>query len=171
VKLNVSIAMVGISNSSTYSLVSDIKKKTQSQHKVRTSLRDRTLDSMFPVANPAQIHGIDDSEPGADPPPNVPKSRDIQESECYLTSVRDLRASVTQSKHNRECSNFCLHTPVLKVQIFVVVDLSEILEKHIFVGIVDLDRCLSLLQHSTKLYLVNHGALAYVSLTIIDSYY
>lgn len=39
-------------------------------------------------------------------------------------------------------------------------DLSEILEKHVFVGIVDLDRCLSLLQHSTKLYLVNHGALA-----------
>jgi len=38
--------------------------------------------------------------------------------------------------------------------------LSEILEKHIYVGIVDLDRCLSLLQHSTKLYLVNHGALA-----------
>jgi hypothetical protein len=32
------------------------------------------------------------------------------------------------------------------------------------VGIVDLDRCLSLLQHSTKLYLVNHGALAYGSL-------
>jgi len=33
VKLNVSIAMVGISNSSTYSLVSDIKKKTQSNIK------------------------------------------------------------------------------------------------------------------------------------------
>jgi hypothetical protein len=41
------------------------------------------------------------------------------------------------------------------------IDLTEILEKHSFVGIVDLDRCLSLLQHSTKLYLVNHGALAY----------
>jgi len=37
--------------------------------------------------------------------------------------------------------------------------LTEILENHIFVGVVDLDRCLSLLQHSTKLYLVNHGAL------------
>lgn len=41
-------------------------------------------------------------------------------------------------------------------------DLCEILENHIFVGIVDLNRTLSLLQHSTKLYLVNHGALAYV---------
>jgi hypothetical protein len=38
--------------------------------------------------------------------------------------------------------------------------LSEILEMHTFVGIVDFDRCLSLIQHSTKLYLVNHGALA-----------
>lgn len=43
------------------------------------------------------------------------------------------------------------------------VDLSEILEKHIFVGIVDLPRSLSLVQYSTKLYLVNHGSLAYVS--------
>jgi len=38
--------------------------------------------------------------------------------------------------------------------------LTEILENHSFVGIVDLDRCLSLLQHSTQLYLVNHGALS-----------
>jgi len=50
-----------------------------------------------------------------------------------------------------------------------LVDLSEILEKHIFVGIVDLDRCLSLLQHSTKLYLVNHGALAYVPFSVDDN--
>jgi len=41
-------------------------------------------------------------------------------------------------------------------------ELTEILEKHIFVGIVDLHRCLSLVQYSTKLYLVNHDALAYV---------
>jgi hypothetical protein len=49
------------------------------------------------------------------------------------------------------------------------IDLSEILEKHIFVGIVDLDRCLSLLQHSTNLYLVNHGALAYVPSPAADN--
>jgi len=50
-----------------------------------------------------------------------------------------------------------------------LLDLSEILEKHIFVGIVDLDRCLSLLQHSTKLYLVNHGVLAYVPFAVDDN--
>lgn len=44
------------------------------------------------------------------------------------------------------------------IEVYTV--LTEIMEKHIFVGIVDMDRCLSLLQYSTKLYLVNHGALA-----------
>jgi len=34
------------------------------------------------------------------------------------------------------------------------------LEKHTFVGIVDLSKALSLIQHSTNLYLVNHGSLA-----------
>lgn len=39
-------------------------------------------------------------------------------------------------------------------------ELTEILQKHVFVGVVDLARELSVLQVSTKLYLVNHGALA-----------
>lgn len=41
-------------------------------------------------------------------------------------------------------------------------ELAEILQKHVFVGVVDLGRCLSLIQHAKKLYLVNHGALWYV---------
>ncbi|KII91185.1 hypothetical protein PLICRDRAFT_37887 [Plicaturopsis crispa FD-325 SS-3] len=111
-------------------------KRTASQHKVRTSVQERTLDSMFPVANPSHI----DQPPSADVSPRpTPKARDIKESECYLTSVQNLRQAVAKGKHTQ---------------------LSEILEKHTFVGIADLDRCLSLIQHSTKLYLVNHGALA-----------
>lgn len=47
--------------------------------------------------------------------------------------------------------------------LMVPLELAEILQKHVFVGIVDLGRCLSLVQHSKKLYLVNHGALAYVT--------
>jgi len=39
-------------------------------------------------------------------------------------------------------------------------DLTEIIRKHTFVGIVDDYRCLSLIQHATKLYLLNHAALA-----------
>ena len=34
--------------------------------------------------------------------------------------------------------------------------------KHVFVGVVDLQKELSLVQYSTKLYLVGHGALGYV---------
>ncbi|KAJ7484753.1 histidine kinase-like ATPase [Mycena latifolia] len=111
-------------------------KKTASQYKVRTSLQDRTLESMFPVANPTQIEGASSSKGKS---ADTSKSREIKESECYLTSVKTLRQKAIKGKHKL---------------------LSEILEKHTFVGIVDLDKCLSLIQHSTKLYLVNHGALA-----------
>jgi DNA mismatch repair protein MLH1 len=33
------------------------------------------------------------------------------------------------------------------------------MQKHAFVGTVDKDLCLSLLQHGTKLFLVNHATL------------
>ncbi|KAJ7637128.1 histidine kinase-like ATPase [Roridomyces roridus] len=121
--------------------VSAPPKKTLSQYKVRTSLQDRTLDSMFPVVNPTHI----DARPGSSSAKgksmnaSTSKLRDIQESECYLTSVKTLRQKAAKGKHKQ---------------------LSEILENHTFVGIVDLDKCLSVIQHSTKLYLVNHGALA-----------
>ncbi|KAJ6571736.1 histidine kinase-like ATPase [Mycena capillaripes] len=111
-------------------------KKTLSQYKVRTSLQDRTLESMFPVVNPTQI---DELSSGKGKSVDTSKSREIKESECILTSVRKLRQNAIKGKHKQ---------------------LSEILEKHTFVGIVDLNKCLSLIQHSTKLYLVNHGALA-----------
>ncbi|KAJ7755378.1 histidine kinase-like ATPase [Mycena maculata] len=111
-------------------------KKTLSQYKVRTSLQDRTLESMFPVANPMQIEGRSSSK---GKPADTLKSREIKESECFLTSVKKLRQNAIKGKHKQ---------------------LSEILEKHTFVGIVDLNKCLSLIQHSTKLYLVNHGTLA-----------
>ncbi|KZT10305.1 DNA mismatch repair protein MutL [Laetiporus sulphureus 93-53] len=116
------------------------KKKVLSQHKVRTSLQDRTLDSMFAIVSPSQQASGGSGPSGPETPPNqVAKARDIKESLCYLTSVRNLRQAVVKGKHRQ---------------------LSEILEKHTFVGIVDVSRCLSLIQHSTKLYLVNHGALA-----------
>ncbi|ESK91760.1 dna mismatch repair protein [Moniliophthora roreri MCA 2997] len=121
-------------------------RKVYSHHKVRTSLQDRTLDSMFPVASPSQIQSSSDNtsgkkgKSGGDTPAILQsRYRDVQESDCNLTSVYNLRKTVLKQKHK---------------------GLSEILEKHTFVGIADLDLCLSLIQHSTKLYLVNHGALA-----------
>ncbi|KAF8962298.1 DNA mismatch repair protein MutL [Flammula alnicola] len=116
------------------------KRKVYSQHKVRTSLRDRTLDSMFPVVNQAtQVEASPSKSPQTTPANTLSKSREIKESQCFLTSVKGLRQMLVKGKHRQ---------------------LSEILEKHTFIGIVDLHRCLSLIQYSTKLYLVNHDALA-----------
>ncbi|KAJ3969111.1 histidine kinase-like ATPase [Lentinula raphanica] len=112
-------------------------KKVQPRHKVRTSLKDRTLDSMFPVANPSQIDGETSSLKSKEK--TEVRSKDIKESECFLTSVTRLRSRIAKGKHKL---------------------LTEILEKHTFVGIADINRCLSLIQYSTKLYLVNHAALA-----------
>ncbi|KAI0635254.1 DNA mismatch repair protein MutL [Trametes polyzona] len=119
------------------------KRKVYSQHKVRTSLKDRTLDSMFPVTHPSQRTGSGDGQgesaattPGT-PPTVIHKA--IKESQCYLKSIRDLRDAVLKARHHQ---------------------LSEILAKHTFVGVIDAARCLSLVQHGTRLYLLNHGALA-----------
>nr|ATV82123.2 DNA mismatch protein [Strobilurus tenacellus] len=112
------------------------RKKVSSHLKVRTSLKDRTLDSMFPVMNPSQMEGSSSSRDVEKT--EAAQSRDIRESECILTSVLNLRNATIKGKHRA---------------------LTEILERHTFVGIVDVNQCLSLLQHSTHLYLVNHAAL------------
>ncbi|KAI0795447.1 DNA binding protein [Abortiporus biennis] len=113
-------------------------KKISSQHKVRNSTKDRTLDSMFPILASQQQKPTqgDPSTPAARTPGRI---HEIKESECYLSSVKSLRAEVGKVKHNR---------------------LTDVLANHIFVGIVDMDKCLSLIQHEKELYLVNHGALA-----------
>jgi DNA mismatch repair protein MLH1 len=132
------------------------KKRTYSQHKVRTSLQDRTLESMFPVVNPAQLEKS--SADPSDTPGPPSKSRDVKESECFLTSVQDLRKALVKGKHRRTFTIVMLF--ILRHHQPPVTELTEILEKHTFVGIADLQRCLSLIQYSTKLYLINHAALA-----------
>lgn len=92
------------------------QKKVYSHQKVRTSTQDRTLDAMFPVSRPTQAssrtqsRGSGADEAGAQSPaladqtgeetPEPIKLRDIPESECYLTSVLDLRKEVQKNKHN-----------------------------------------------------------------------
>lgn len=67
--------------------------KLYSQHKVRTSLHDRTLESMIPVLNPSRSDGDDVSK-------KVASLRDIHESACDLTSILELRKSVQKSVHH-----------------------------------------------------------------------
>lgn len=63
-----------------------------SHHKVRTSEKDRTIDSMFPILNKSQ-----DIEPTESS--SSSKIPEIEESECILTSVQNLRNEVVKSKH------------------------------------------------------------------------
>lgn len=84
-----------------------LKKKVASQHKVRTSAADRTLDSMFPVMNP--IHNSSKGSGTSDQigvSQLVKKSSQphkvvvIEESKCFLRSVHALRDAVVKAKHN-----------------------------------------------------------------------
>lgn len=126
-------------SSSTPFVVPSAVKKPAPNHKVRTSQQDRTLDSMFPVLAASQRPSTNDMDSGQTQKAVVVKVPEIVTSECNLASVMRLREEVERVRHE---------------------ELTEIIQKHVFVGIVDLGRCLSLVQHSKKLYLVNHGALA-----------
>ncbi|KAG1792786.1 histidine kinase-like ATPase [Suillus plorans] len=110
---------------------SQVAKKVLSQHKVRTSLQDRTLDSMIPVADPLRTN--------SDEPVTAIRLRDIKQSTCHFASITELRRLATKRIHH---------------------DLTEIIKKHTFVGMIDLSRCLTLIQHNKNLYMVNHAALA-----------
>ncbi|GAA5984671.1 hypothetical protein JCM10908_003452 [Rhodotorula pacifica] len=63
----------------------------------------------------------------------------IAQSECALTSVKQLRKEVIEARHE---------------------GLDAIIKGHIFVGIVDVVLCQSMIQHQTKLYLIQHAAVA-----------
>ena len=95
---------------------------------------------MFPVAHPSQITNTQ-KQIAAQSKGQPNASKEIKETECYLASIISLRANIQANRH---------------------IKLSEMLAHHVFVGIVDLNRGLSLMQHSTRLYLVNHIALASV---------
>ncbi|CUA71089.1 DNA mismatch repair protein Mlh1 [Rhizoctonia solani] len=175
-------------------------QKSLPQHLVRTSLRDRTLDSMFTASsggssstpvNRMSARQTGSAEASSDDPPTssatnkpaapsvksslkasrkeqtsgeglneddvlrdsianmvmndpeqeeaAPSMANILESECFLTSVLELRQQIQDDKHTR---------------------LTEILRNSKFVGMVDFSSTRSLLQHELKLYLVNHAAVA-----------
>ncbi|KAG2356488.1 hypothetical protein BDR07DRAFT_1380767 [Suillus spraguei] len=66
-----------------------VAKKVLSQHKVRTSLQDRTLDSMIPVAQPLRTD--------SDEPVTAIRLRDIKELTCQFTSITELRRLATNA--------------------------------------------------------------------------
>ncbi|KAG8762754.1 DNA mismatch repair protein [Ceratobasidium sp. 423] len=172
-------------------------QKALPQHLVRTSLRDRTLDSMFAASsgssspaparttarpsdsnNASSDNGSLATKPVAastkpslkpsttkeqklgeelneddvlrdsianmvmndrEQEEDAPSLANIPESECFLTSILELRQQIQDDKHSR---------------------LTDILRNSKFVGMVDFASTRSLLQHELKLYLVNHSAVA-----------
>ncbi|PWN52715.1 DNA mismatch repair protein MutL [Violaceomyces palustris] len=172
-------------NSNNRSHLPRSAQKGYPQHLVRVDAKTRTLDSMLTRMEPARIGGSSNWEgrgmvenegesskeccrhghgPGDDDEEahamEVVGAHDVEtharrtkthatggrvstnvripESGCTLTSVRELRTEILKARHG---------------------GLTEALRNHTFVGVADLERDLSLLQHETKLYLVNHAAI------------
>lgn len=89
-------------------------KPVYSQHKVRQSQQDRTLESMIPVPNPSHYttpQTIDDSR-DSEEQAAIPTERvsEIKQSSCSLSSVRKLRKSVEAGKHGRMFSFISVST-------------------------------------------------------------
>lgn len=97
-------------------------QKYDPRHLVRVDHQEQSLDSMLASPNL----------------PNTQGSERVLESDCPLTSVKELR-----SEYKQDCDPHLTH----------------LLRNHIFVGVVDLEKGLSLIQHSTQLYLVHHAVL------------
>ncbi|SPO26282.1 related to MLH1 - DNA mismatch repair protein [Ustilago trichophora] len=145
------------------------------QHLVRVDAKTRTLDSMFTSVTAGKKRALDSdpqsssisdvlvetaedesesiARPKAGPSSDsytdshgsiAKRSRQaalgvrISDSDCSLTSIRHLRAQITKKQHR---------------------NLTDIVQNHTFVGVVDLHKGLSLIQHETRLLLINHDAL------------
>ncbi|CDO70633.1 hypothetical protein BN946_scf184748.g31 [Trametes cinnabarina] len=139
-----------------------VSRKVYSHHKVRTSMKDRTLDSMFPVIHPSQRTGSGDrrnwswEHRGTPQPALKDRQKEIEGITIIIVRIGYFPIS------------FDYTSTYLLVLIYnhlnlrgpSILELAEIMAKHTFVGVVDATRCLSLVQHGTRLYLLNHGALA-----------
>jgi len=92
----------------------------------------------------------------------------IKEVVCNLTSIKDLRAQVIAKKHTGEL-NFIMPCFFSRVSEWPSLStaLTDLVQNHKFVGIVDYDLSLSAVQHSTKLYLINHAAIALVWIPLL----
>jgi DNA mismatch repair protein MLH1 len=96
-----------------------IVARVPSQHKVRTSAMDRTIDSMFTVHNPSLVDtskyrdentNVDEIDVDQEPATQVSKTEEIKESTCYLGSIALLRQAVGKNKHEREEHAFSVHS-------------------------------------------------------------
>ncbi|KAF8601503.1 DNA mismatch repair protein MutL [Ceratobasidium sp. AG-I] len=102
-----------------------------------TSTPEEGLDEEEVLRNSVANMVMNDAEADGDEP--LPAVVDISESECFLTSMLELRQDVLAEKHNH---------------------LTDIFHNSKYIGVVDPVSGRSLVQHELKLYLVNHEAVA-----------
>nr|CDI52991.1 related to MLH1-DNA mismatch repair protein [Melanopsichium pennsylvanicum 4] len=155
----------------TTSRIANVGVEAERDHLVRVDAKARTLDAMFSSSSSKvtgkkrafdsgqqesfSSDGLHDTaehesesicRPQADSiGDSVPKrSRQaglnlrISDSDCSLTSVRRLRSQFAKKQHR---------------------NLTHVVQNHTFVGVVDLHKGLSLIQHETRLLLIHHDAL------------
>lgn len=103
----------------------------------RTRRQDQKYDPRHLVRVDHQEQSLDGMLASSNAPKGQSSER-ILESDCPLTSVQELRSECKQD-----------YDP----------HLTHLLQNHTFVGVVDLEKGLSLIQYSTQLYLVHHAAL------------
>ncbi|OLL23043.1 hypothetical protein NEOLI_001282 [Neolecta irregularis DAH-3] len=115
--------------------VEDLSKvrKPYEKHMVRTDSRDKTLDSHFTPLKEVKSNISQVSSP-------ICKTTDRRRVHIRLSSIKELRSQVRDTMHSA---------------------LTEVFASHTFVGIVDETRRLAAIQHGTKLYLVDYGAISF----------
>lgn len=115
-------------------------------------------DDTIVIDNEDSLSKYRDGAASASIPSNTQKPRQsrVPLAQTDLTSIQELRAEVTAAKHDgrpdtydRDCIRLMCESA----------GLERILKQHTFVGTIDVTLGQSMLQHGTKLYLVNHNML------------
>jgi DNA mismatch repair protein MLH1 len=155
------------------------KRGTAPNYKVRMDPTNRTLHSMLAVADPSQLAAYDEppakrrgvtddvvdlvdedeatpmwsAGAGATATAADERGKEVPESVCDFMSIQELRRAVRKGASQGEPAKNNVGEADTSPE------LMETVSKHAFVGVVDRRTCLSLMQHSTRLLLVNHATL------------
>lgn len=150
-------------------------QKPAPQYKVRMNYQDRTLESMrmFAKPNPSQVEVVrpskrprldgsdeDDEEIMSldDEPLDAPSApvTNLQQSEVTLKSVKMLRKNVEKEQSAGKAAT-CRKSVLRETDSRA--DLTEILRKHHFIGLVP-DLPMALVQEGTKMYMLDYSKFA-----------
>ncbi|KAL1409065.1 DNA mismatch repair protein Mlh1 [Vanrija albida] len=137
-------------------------RTTAPNYKVRMDPSNRTLDSMITVIDPSQIADYDErpsKRRGADASGEVTVIEDEDETPMWSASVQEAKESSSKDIPESVCDFSSIQELRRAVQKKGNEDLNDTLGKHAFVGIADRHQCLGLIQHSTRLFLVDYAAL------------